>query len=230
MTSDMAFECLLVSQDPAIFSTVSGILRDLSVCMDVCLTSAKASRVLAKSSTDLLVIDWEGAPSSELLDHVWALAKWHKPTVVAISPWNCQVPRAHVVLQKPVTRDSGAKSLKIAYSKMLMDYRRHARHTLSISVMATDESNKTIPITVINIGDGGVGLSTDARLTIGETISFRLFLPEATRDIFIQARILWTLENGRAGCEFLRIPPVDLQLLFDWLKEKIQIKKPLIEI
>ena len=230
MTPDMAFECLLVSRDPAIFSIVSRILRDLSICIDFCLSSSKASSMLAGGTADLLVIDWEGEASSELVHDVWKSGTWQKPTIVAISQSDYPIPGAHVVLHKPVTAESGTKSLKVAYSRMLQDHRRHARYDLMMSVMATDANNRTIPVTIVNIGDGGVGLGTKANLAIGEVLSFRLFLPGAIRDIYIQARILWSLDNGRAGCEFLRIPPVDLSLLFEWLKGKIQIKKPLIEI
>ena len=230
MTPDMAFECLLVSQDAKVFSTVSRILRDLSISMDMCLSSSKASRLLAGSTTDLFVIDWEGEASLHLLHEIWKSSGWQKPTIVGISQIDCRIPGAHVVLLKPVTAESGAKSLKIAYSRMLLDYRRLSRHALTMSVMATDERNRTVPVTIVDIGDGGVGLTTQTGLAIGDVLSFRLLLPGVRRDIYIQARTLWTLQNGRAGCVFVRIPPVDLSLLYDWLKEKIQVKKPLIEV
>jgi hypothetical protein len=75
-----------------------------------------------------------------------------------------------------------------------------------------------------------VGLKTNKQLTIGETLSIRLLLPGLTRDIYLQVRVLWTREYGAAGCEFLRIPQVDSDILHDWLKGKSQIKKPLIAV
>jgi hypothetical protein len=95
---------------------------------------------------------------------------------------------------------------------------------------ATDEANRTVPVTVTDIGDGGVGLNTKAQLTVGETLSIRLLLPGMKRDVYMQVRVLWTREYGAAGCEFLRIPPVDSDILHDWLKRKSQIKKPLIAV
>lgn len=80
MTSDMAFECLLVTHDPGVFSPVSRILRDLSICTNVCTTSSKASNLLAKGSTDLIVIDWEEGASTELLHEIWKQGKWHLTT------------------------------------------------------------------------------------------------------------------------------------------------------
>jgi PilZ domain len=79
----------------------------------------------------------------------------------------------------------------------------------------------------MDIGDGGVALRSDEAFIVGDTLSFRLLLPAARRDINIQARVLWTRDHGRIGCEFLRIPPVDVNILHDWLTQKLQVKKPL---
>ena len=62
-----------------------------------------------------------------------------------------------------------------------------------------------------NIGDGGIGLSVKQEVTIGQVLAFRLLLPGAKREIYIQARVLWTRqeENG-TSMEDLRLqdPPL----------------------
>lgn len=229
MTADMAFECLLITRDPQVFSIMSRILRDFSICTDVCLSSSKAVKLLGKRGTDLIVIDWE-EDSSHFLQELWNSPNWQKTTVVAISSQNRRVPGAHIVLGKPVTGESGRASMKIAYSRMLQDYRRHARYALMARVIAIDDRNRTVPVTILDIGDGGVGVSSKEDFVVGDALSFRLLLPAAKRDINIQARVLWIQGSGRVGCEFLRIPPVDLNILHDWLKQKVQVKKPLAQI
>jgi len=54
-------------------------------------------------------------------------------------------------------------------------------------------------------------------------------LPGARREVLVNVRVLWTRDYGRIGCEFVRIPPVDLIVLHDWLKERSRVKKPLVE-
>jgi len=230
MTPDMAFECLLVTRDAEVFSTVSRILRDLSISNDICLSSSKAFKLLRKDGTDLIVMDWEEEASFELLHEIWKWGNWQKPTVVAILPQDRCVPGVHVVLRKPVTDESARKSLKFAYSRMLQDYRRHARCALMASVIATDDRNQTVPVTIMDISNGGVGLRSEQEFTVGTALSFHLLLPGGEKDIHIQVRVLRTREFGTVGCEFLRIPPVDLDILQDWLKLKVQVKKPLTEI
>ncbi len=229
MTSDLAFECLLVSRDPGVVCTMNKLLGTLSISTNLCLSSSKAFDQLSEGSTDLIILDWED-DSADLLHRVQQSGKWHKPTVVAVTSGDCPVSGAHVVLRKPVTEASGTKSLKAAYSRMLYDYRRHARYALMSSVQATDEKNRPVDVTITDIGDGGVGLSSRAEFSIGDVLSFHLLLPGAQRPIYIEARVQWARDYGAAGCEYLRIPPVDLTILHDWLKSRIQIKKPLVDL
>jgi len=230
MTPEMAFECLLVSHDPAVFCTMDQILRDFSISTNVCVSPSRAADVLAEGSTDLIVIDLESEHSSELMHQICESQIRQKPTVLAVSAGDCAVPGVHVILRKPVTPQSGTKSLKAAYSRMLLDYRKHTRFALMTSVLATDENNRTLPATVTNIGEGGVGLTTKESLAIGSMWSFRLPLPGVRTEIYIQARVLWTRRYGAAGCEFVRVPPGNLQVLYAWLDSKYRFKKPVISV
>jgi DNA-binding response OmpR family regulator len=157
MTSEMAFECLLVSGDPAVFCTMDRILQDLAIHTNVCPNPSKAADLLADGSTDLIVIDLE-SEHSELVRQIFESHMRHKPTILAVSAADCVIPGVHVFLRKPVTPESGAKSLKAAYSRMLSDHRKHTRFPLMTRVLTTDENNRTLSVTVTNIGERGVGL------------------------------------------------------------------------
>ena len=230
MIPEMAFQCFLVSRDPAVLCTLNPILRDFSISTDVCPDPSKVGNLLEQVSTDLLVIDLEAASSSELLRQVYESHMHHKPTILAVSAMDRAVPGVHVVLRKPVTSESGMKSLKVAYSRMLLDFRKHTRFALMTSVLATEENKRALPVIVTNVGQGGVGLTTKEKLAIGSTLSFRIPLPGLKNEIDIQARVLWTRDYGAAGCEFVHVSRFDLQLLHAWLDSRYRIKKPLIPI
>jgi len=229
MTSDMAFECLLVSRDAGVVGVMNRLLDRLSICTNICLSTAKALEQLSGGSTDLVIVDWQ-EDSGELLQKIYESGRWQKPTVVAVSPAGAKVSGAHVVVHKPVTDQAVAKSLKTAYTRMLYDYRRHTRYAVMKAVKATDKSSRLIDMTVTDIGDGGVGLSSRQEIPVGDLLSFRLVLPGCEKAIYIDARVQWTRNYGALGCEFVRIPPVDLNLLHDWLKSKNPIKKPTVEL
>ena len=229
MTPEMAFECLLVSQNPAVVCTMDEILTNFSITTRVCCTLSEAANRLEDGSTDLIVIDLDERYSQELVQEVCKSSAKQKPTILAVVTEDRVVPGVHVVLRKPVTQESGTRSLRIAYTRMLQDYRRHVRYAVMASVLATDERNRTLAVTVTNIGDGGVGLTTREELAVGARLSFRLRLPGVSEDISIRARVLWTRPYGAAGCEFQSIRPFDLHILHGWLKARCQVKKPLID-
>lgn len=230
MTPELSFECLLVSRDARVLTCVNRILQELSVSTKICLHPSKAADALAAGGTDLVVLDFEDESCLDLLQDIWKTGLKQRPTVLAITHADCLIPGAHISVNKPLTPESGTKALKDAYSRMLRDYRRHARCALMIPVTATDERGQPIPMTVLDVGYGGVGLRVRSEVEVGESLSFALSLPGAKRAIHIEARVLWTRSFGTIGCEFLRIPPVDLNLLHDWLMGKIRVKTPLVKV
>lgn len=228
MTPDMAFECLLVSRDTNFVGIVNKLLDNLSVSTSICVRS-KVLDHLAEGSTDLVIVDCED-DSAELIGCIRKSRGWQKPTVVAVSTTDCPAPGADVLLGKPVTPEACAGSLRAAYSRMLYDYRRHSRNPLMSSVIATINQRGAVEVTITNIGDGGIGLSSKQEFRTGDTLSFHLLLPGTDRSISIEARVQWTRHYGAVGCEFVHIPPPDLNVLHGWLTSKNQIKKPAAEI
>jgi len=230
MTSELAFECLFISSDPELFRIVARILRELSISIEICLRPSRALEFLQSGNADLVVLDWEAGDSAELMQTIRSETKMSKPTLVAISSSDSRLPGAHMVIKKPMTVETGAQSFKTVYQRMLIDYRRKVRHALMTPVVATAEDGREVSLMVTDISDGGVGLSSKENLQVGDVLSFRLVLAGAPREVLVHVRVLWTREYARYGCEFLRIPPVDLMILHDWLKAKSRVKKPRIEI
>jgi PilZ domain len=230
MTPEMAFECLLVSHDPGLYGTINAVLGKFSIAVHHCLTPSKACDSITGRNHELVVIDWEGDASSQLLHAIWNLPKKRKPTILAISVDDRSVTGAHFTLRKPVTTQSATELLRAAYSRMLLDYRLNARHAVMTPLTAKDDSGRSVSVTVTDVGEGGIGLSSKQKLTVGDALSFTLRLPRTALPIHIQARIVWTRDYGTAGCDFLNIPPVDRDILRDWLKGKTQVKKPMISI
>lgn len=230
MTPEMAFECVLVSDDAAVLDTINPILQNFSISTNVCPNPAKIGNWLGEGSADLFVFDVEAVSAPELLQQVHNFQPNHKPTVLAVSATDMALSGVHVILRKPVTPDSSLRSIKVAYSKMMQDFRKHTRFALMTPVVAMDESNRTVALTVTNIGAGGVGLTTKDNISIGSILSFQLRLPGMETELCIRARVLWTRHRSIFGCEFVRLSSFDTQLLHAWLESRYRIKMPLINL
>ena len=229
MTPEMAFECLLVSHDGGLCSTMKEVLQNFSIIVENCATASKACQIVPDHNPDLVAIDWDGDASSVLLHTLWNSPHRRKPTILGISADSRPIPGAHFVLRKPVTNGSATESLKSAYRRMLLDYRLKARYAVMKQLSASN-GTRNFSVTVTDIGEGGIGISSREPLTIGDELSFSLRLPKTPLPIHIQARVIWTRAYGTAGCDFLNIPPVDREILRDWVKAKTQVKKPLITL
>jgi hypothetical protein len=177
-------------------------LRDSSFCSSVCQDPLKMGNWLGKGSTDLVVVDLDAVKSSDLFEHLRLSQPRQKPTVLAISATELAVPGVGVMVRKPGTLESGIRSLKAAYSRMLQDFRKRTRFALMAPLLATDENSRHVSLTVTNIGEGGVGFTTKEKLAIGSTLCFRIKLPGLENETSIRALVLWTRRYGIAGCEF----------------------------
>jgi len=233
MTSDLAFECLLVSQNIDLLRTMNRLLELLSIQTRVCMTAWRALELLPTSNADLIVLDWDqdADSGSELLRTIWNSTNQRKPTIMAVSAEKKPIIGAHAIIPKPVTPESAAKLLGMAYSKMLFDHRQHARYSLSVSVIATDHAKHERPVTITDIGQCGVGLRTRGELRIGDILSFDLQLPDARKAIHLQARVIWSRQDRDAhtftsGCDLVRMPPVDAVVLDEWCRAKFKVKSP----
>jgi hypothetical protein len=238
MTPDMTFECLLVSSDVKILELMNRFLDRFSIHTQICMTISRALELLPRANADLVIIDCDGGESySGFLQKIWSSERRPKPTVMAISGVDRSVPGAHVVLKMPLTNEAVAHSMGVAYGRMLQDHRNYSRHAIMTSVNVTDQQSRVMAAMVTDIGQGGIGLRLKDRLELSEVVNLELHLPDVKKLISIEARVLWCRQytatgDAMVGCEFLRIPPVDLDILHDWLKEKCQrqIKKPQLEL
>jgi PilZ domain len=227
MTLDMAFECLLVSRDLSVVEIMSTLLTDLGICTTVHPTVSQALDHFFRGGTDLVIVDVQ-KDSQELLRTLNDAKRPKRPPVIAVSERAEAVPVGYPLLLKPITTESGAPLLREVYSKLLEDYRQHARYAIMKPLIARNQYGRSVQLTVINIGEGGIGISTGEFLSRGDLLSFSIVLPGQEVPIDIEARVLWIREYGAAGCEYAAISHEDRQQLHDWLKQKCQVKSPLI--
>ena len=231
MTPEMVFECLLVSEDIQVLSLMNCALERLSIEIEHCADPLRGQEVLAKRDVDLLVCDCKGAPGEmKLLNEV--LTSDHKRTatvltvvdgpLMAISAKNAG---AHVVIQKPLTRESSAQGLKAAYSRMVREQRSNTRRAIMRRVLATNRCGEFFPITVTDISERGVGLFAKQKIDVGDLLSFDLALPNAVLPINVKVRVLW-MRHNLAGADFERISDPDRLLLHAWLKGRVRRDGP----
>ncbi len=231
MTPEMVFECLVVSDDRQVVSLMDRDLERLSIDIEHCANPTEGLGLLARRDIDLVVCDSRGAPDEmKLLNGVLNTDRKRKPTVLTIvdGPFltiSAKHAGAHVIIQKPLTQESSARGLKTAYSRMVREERRNARHAIMRFVVAKNECGELLPVTVTDICERGVGLLSKQKLNVGELLSFDLTLPNAATSINAQVQVLWVRHN-LAGADFERMSEAERQFLYRWLASRVRRDRP----
>jgi len=227
MTPEMVFECLVVSDDNQVLSLMNCTLDRLSIDVERCANPVKGLELLAKRDVDLVVCDCKGAPGEiELLNAVLTSDRKRKPTVITVvdSPFlalGAKSAGAHVIIRKPLTRESSAQGLKTAYSRMVREERRAARYAIMRRVLAKNQRGELVPITITDISEHGIGLFSKKKIDVGELLSFELALSNATLSITVQARLLWT-RHSLGGADFACMSDADRRFLHGWLASRVR--------
>jgi len=226
MTPEMVFECLVVSDDIHVVSLINCALDRLSIDVERCASPVKGLELLAKRDVDLVVCDCKGAPGEmELLNGVLTGDRKRKPTVITVvdSPFlalGAKSAGAHVIIRKPLTRESSARGLKTAYSRMVREERRAARYAIMRRVLAKNQRGELVPITITDISEHGIGLFSKKKIDVGELLSFELALSNAM-SITVQARLLWA-RHRLGGADFECMSDADRRFLHGWLASRVR--------
>lgn len=226
MTPEMQFKCLLVCSDSSVYSTVNRVLRTFPIVVEHYLFGDKTVKALGEQNQDLIMIDCQGEAYADLLQELASLPKKPKPTVVLIGEQQLHAGGLYIFLRRPVTEWSASEAVKSAYGRMLLNHRMHARYAVYERVEAQDETGKIYRVVITDLGEGGFGLRGTG-IPVGTKLSLRVHPQALPTSLYVEGRVIWTREYGVAGCEMLTMQPVDRELLRDWLKGRIRIRKPL---
>ena len=228
MTPDMSFECLLVTQDAAVVSTMNRLLTEFSISTNVCGHPAEAASLLSGKSVDLLVLDFQDDDHcKDLLKKVASSVIARKTTVLALSHEDRFIHHVDLVVQKPLWADSAARNLRLAYTKMMQDHRQRGRVSLMKSIIATDRDEKPVALTVTDIGYNGAGFRTRQPLAVDDLLTLNLPLPGIHELLEVKIRVLWTRDYGAAGGEFVHLSPATAAILHEWVRRASAVKEPL---
>jgi hypothetical protein len=69
---------------------------------------------------------------------------------------------------------------------------------------------------ILNLSDKGMAIQTMDILEPGRRYQFSFPLPDSDSEVQGDARIAWSDRSGRAGLEFVDLPPVDRLKLSQW--------------
>ena len=220
MHSVCALEAVIVSADASVITSMTECLGELGIHANVEARSS-AIEMLSKRKTEAFFIDRDLDPGLSVIERVRSSPSSRTAVTFAIVQGSdasgVALRRADFVIDKPLTHDRVRRSLRASYGIMLKERRRYTRYALLGEAKLKDSTGRTFLATTTNISQTGLAMECEAPLIEGESVEVQFQLPHSNKSSSIQAQVIWTAANGKAGLAFTRMRAADREILTEWI-------------
>ena len=129
-------------------------------------------------------------------------------------------------LERPLTTESIAHTLRVAYGLIVRERRRYFRYSIVVPAVLSRKGTSEIYGRTINISEGGLALQTSVRLESGSETSVEFTLADPKLRIKTDAKVCWNNDDGKTGLSFVGMPFDLTSALNQWLALKLERELP----
>ncbi len=223
----MAMNSLILSRDANAIGLLRRVLGDSGIAIEACTGSEQFKEIVAARKFDAVFVDCDDvAGAADTLRQMRTVPSNRKTIGFAIVNGftTLQEPfemGANFDLDKPLSAERLARSLRAAQGLMANERRRYYRHPVATPVyikIGTEEYENIG--TTINLSEGGLAAKLQKMTTIGMPVRFRFKLPETQTSIEGKGDVAW-VANGLTGLKFGVISSQARKDLAAWLEKKM---------
>ena len=133
---------------------------------------------------------------------------------------------ANFVLEKPISVDRAARSLRAAHGLIMRERRRYHRHPVKATAHLTYGALRDVPMLLSNISEGGIALAASGTPDMKGAVAMRIDLPGCKRPLEAKGEFVWTGDGGRVGVRFTTLPNQTRSELDTWLSRQLEALAP----
>ena len=222
----MALQALLLSRDPEVHRTLRRVLDAANIDLDLSNDADQARHILLRRKYDALLVDCDDIPNGPLLLREMRQGKSNKSCIAfALVNGKTSIQQAfemgaNFVLDKPISADRVARSVRAAQGLIMRERRRYHRHLIKATGAILVDQGAELPLNITNISHGGISIECSRKLDEGGAARLRLQLPGTKRDLDIKGEVLWSTPEGRAGIRFQILSADAKRDLDAWLEKR----------
>ncbi|HEY6384966.1 MAG TPA: PilZ domain-containing protein [Candidatus Acidoferrum sp.] len=228
MSTLTELEFLLVSNDYATLTAVSGGVKKYAAKLALVPTAEAARDYLERKKIDGVFVDMQ---VSETLGLIEAIRKGSSNSKVAIFAFVQNAVEttatlnagANFVMRAPLTVEGVALHITIAKDIMLRERRRYFRHAVNLPVTLKDGEGEQRG-RIINLSEGGMAVRAASGLKQWRVIEFALELGLGV-DLSGKGQVAWTSSEGMAGILFQTLHGMGRGYLGAWLAAREQLSR-----
>lgn len=214
--------CYVVSDDPAVIAPFEGVPQELRIGCEFSAGVASAREVLSRRRYDAVVIDCDMQEAFDLLTALRGSNPNRGSVLIAVvrgaeAGLQAFKDGANFILEKPLSAEWTARTLKAANATMWAQYRRHFRFRTNLPVGLTLPNQQEIRGRIKNISRAGLLLSTEEPIKTLKPVPLKIELPGTDRTIEVRAAGVWSDGKGQTGMRFVQLSAEDWLVIQKWL-------------
>jgi CheY-like chemotaxis protein len=222
----LAVRVLLVSSDGPTIKTLSQVMEQSAIHVEVAATPEAAIRELCRNKYEAVVVDFQNqedslgllrkqrATTSNRTAVVWGLVNSEKEMPEAFRAG------ATFVVVRPLSQSALGRTLRVSYPLMVREKRRYHRTRVEAQVFVSSSSHSEFIASSINISEGGMALDGAVPLQMGERLDLRFKLPGTDAAIKLTGEVCWYDHDGRVGLQFIIVSEHIKEQIQDWIAER----------
>ena len=229
----MAFSSLVLCRDPECLRVLRRTLDDIGIPVEVFTGPDPAIEALAKRKFDAVLIDCDDMHGAKgVLESVRTSPSNRSAIVFAIvnkvtSVRDAFTMGANFVLDKPLSMDRVARSLRAAQGLIQRERRRYFRQDIKLKADVVLPGGEKVQAWVSNLSTGGISMTLPSPGPASGTVRVRFSLPGGKQPIDAQGEIAWTAEQGGGlGVRFQHVSGPAQRELDQWLAANLEKHPP----
>jgi len=226
-------QALLLSRDQDVVRTMRRAFETVSVGVSIATASEQALESIGKQKFDAVLVDIDDVhDGSNVIPRLRAGKSNQRSIVFAITNGITSVKAAfemgaNFVLDKPVSLERAARSLRAAHGLILRERRRYFRVPVSLSAEVSF-GNTSVQAPVSNISEGGLSLKLERNAPVNGGVTIRLTLPRMSRALELKGEFVSANRGANVGVKFHNLLPEVKAQLDAWLNQQIEEAKPVL--
>ena len=225
-------KALLLTRDQEILRVIRRVLDTVDIDLETVTSTDAARTTLAGQKFDAVLVDCDDVQSGcDVIRELRQGRSNAKSIVFAITNKITTVKNAfeigaNFVLEKPISVDRAARSLRAAHGLIMRERRRYHRHPVNATAHLTYGPLRNVPMVLKNISEGGIALAASRTPDMTGQVTMRLDLPGCKRQLEAQGEFVSGSDNGRVGVRFTSIPNSTKTELDSWLSRQLEAMAP----
>lgn len=222
-------KALLLTRDQEVLRTIRRVLETVAIDLETVTSTAAARQRISRDKFDAVLVDCDDVESGcEVIRELRKGKSNARAIVFAITNRVTNTKHAftigaNFVLEKPISQERAARSLRAAHGLLLRERRRYHRHKVNGTAHVSYGSVRDVPMPLSNISEGGVALATQRTEDMRGMVTLRFDLPGCSRSLEAKGEFVWTNDTGRVGVRFTNISPATKTELDSWLSRQMEV-------